>query len=55
MGADDFVAPEAGPVSSGIGRFRLWPAGVPRRLLTLADVVTALGLGAAMAPSRFGV
>ena len=55
MGADDFVAPEAGPVSSGIGRFRLWPTGVPRRLLTLADVVTALGLGAAMAPSRFGV
>jgi signal transduction histidine kinase len=50
MGANGFVPPEAGPVSSGSGRFRLWPAGVPRRLLTLADVVTALGLGAAMAP-----
>ncbi len=51
MGAEGLVPPEAGPVSSGIGRFRLWPAGVPRRLLIRADVVTAVGLGAAMAPS----
>ena len=49
MGANGLVPLEAGLVSAGIGRFRLWPAGVPHRLLALADVVAALGLGAAMA------